>query len=222
MSETFKNSTSQSVVKKLVDCIKSHATYLSEIDGKIGDGDHGINMQKGFSIVGKRIEGKNLSYSEAMTVLGDVLLSEIGGSMGPIYGSYFMELGSECDGMEEIDKQTYLKSFEVALEAVMALGSAKLGDKTMLDALIPGVNSLRTAINAGKPFAVCLDEMTHATRRGMESTKDMIAKVGRSARLGERSRGVLDAGAVSCSLIIETMGESIKDLLGHTGTSEDF
>ena len=213
MAETFKNNKGQVVLENLVECIKSNVDYLSEVDGKITDGDHGINMQKGFTITGQRIEGKTMSYTESLNVLGDVLVSEIGGSMGPIYGSYFIELGDGCQGVEDVDKAAYLKSYETALEAVLSLGSAKLGDKTMLDAMIPGVEALKTAVEADKPFAVCLDEMTAAAKAGMEATKDMVAKVGRSARLGERSRGVLDAGAVSCSLIIEDMGKTIKGLL---------
>ncbi len=214
MADTFKNSAGQVVVDNLVECIKSNVDYLSEVDGKIADGDHGINMQKGFTITGQRIEGKSLSYTEALNVLGDVLVSEIGGSMGPIYGSYFIELGDGCQGVEDVDKATFLKSYETALEVVLSLGTAKLGDKTMLDAMIPGVEALKAAVDADKPFSVCLDEMTAAARTGMEATKDMVAKVGRSARLGERSRGVLDAGAVSCFLIIESMGKSIKQMLG--------
>ncbi len=214
MAETFKNSSAQVVVDNLVVCIKSNVDYLSEVDGKIADGDHGINMQKGFTITGQRIEGKSLSYTEALNVLGDVLVSEIGGSMGPIYGSYFIELGDGCQGKEEVDKVAFLKSYETALEVVLSLGSAQLGDKTMLDTMIPGINALKAAVDADKPFGKCLDEMTSAAKAGMESTKDMIAKVGRSARLGERSRGVLDAGAVSCFLIIEDMAKTIKKLLG--------
>lgn len=213
MADTFNNSGAQVVVEDLVECIKNNVDYLSEVDGKIADGDHGINMQKGFAITGRRIEGKSLSFTDAMSVLSDVLLTEIGGSMGPIYGSCFLELGDGCAGIESVDKQTYLKSFESALDAVVSLGGAKLGDKTMLDAMIPGVEALRAAVEADKPFAVCLDEMSAAAKAGMESTEDMIAKIGRSARLGERSRGVLDAGALSCSLIIESMGNTIKGLI---------
>lgn len=213
MSDTFKNSEGMIVLTNLIDCVKANVDYLTEVDGKIGDGDHGINMQKGFTITGKRLEGRSLNYSDSMNLLGDVLVSDIGGSMGPIYGSYFMELGDGCDGKDDIDKAAFLASYEEALGAVESLGSAKLGDKTMMDTMIPGVEALKKAVEEDKPFSVCLDEMTAAAKSGMESTKDMIAKVGRSARLGERSRGVLDAGSVSCYLIIENMGESIKKLL---------
>jgi dihydroxyacetone kinase-like protein len=214
MADTFKNSEGMQIVSNLVECIRSNVDYLTEVDGQIGDGDHGINMQKGFTLTGQRLEGSRMSYSEAMNLLGDVLLSEIGGSMGPIYGSVFMELGDGCDGRDDVDKKAYLASFEEALDAVHSLGSAKQGDKTMMDTMIPGVKALKRAVEQDKPFAVCLDEMTAAARAGMESTKDMVAKIGRSARLGERSRGVLDAGSVSCFLIIENMGQTIKKMIG--------
>ncbi|MBN2861131.1 MAG: dihydroxyacetone kinase subunit L, partial [Sphaerochaetaceae bacterium] len=179
------------------------------------DGDHGINMNKGFTITGTRLEGKDLSFSEAIETLGDVLVSEIGGSMGPIYGSLFLELGDVSAGEDEIGKETYVAMWEAALEAVLSLGSAKLGDKTMLDTMIPAVEALNTSVGAGKSFAESLKEMCSASEEGMKSTKDMVAKIGRSARLGERSRGVLDAGAVSCNLIIESMAETITSLLNE-------
>ncbi|MBN2626875.1 MAG: DAK2 domain-containing protein, partial [Spirochaetales bacterium] len=118
MGETFKNSEARIIVENLVTCIKKNVDYLSEVDGKIADGDHGINMQKGFTITGQRIEGKSMGFSEAMNVLGDVLISEIGGSMGPIYGSYFMEIGDGCAAGEDVTKADYLAGYENALEVV--------------------------------------------------------------------------------------------------------
>jgi dihydroxyacetone kinase-like protein len=188
---------------------------LTEVDGKIGDGDHGINMNKGFSITGTRLEGKDYNFSEAIEVLGDVLVSEIGGSMGPIYGSLFLEFADGSSNQEEIGKETYLSMWEGALEAVLSLGSAKLGDKTMLDTMIPAVETLKTSVAEGKTFSESLKDMSSAAEDGMKSTKDLVAKIGRSARLGERSRGVLDAGAVSCNLIVDTMATTIITLLSN-------
>jgi len=213
MGNTFNNADGYIIVENLVSCIKDNVDYLSEVDGKIADGDHGINMDKGFTITGNRLDGNKLNLTEAMNLLGDVLISEIGGSMGPIYGSYFIELGDGCKGCDTIDRDTYLKMYKTALEVVLSLGTAKLGDKTMLDAMIPGIDAFEAALKVEKNFADCLTDMSSAAKGGMESTKDMVAKIGRSARLGERSRGVLDAGAVSCFLIIENMGNSIKSLM---------
>lgn len=213
MRTTFNNADGYIILQNLIGCIKANVEYLSEVDGKIADGDHGINMDKGFTITSKRLEGRNLNLTEAMNLLGDVLISEIGGSMGPIYGSYFIELGDGCSGCDTIGRETFLEMYKTALDVVLSLGSAKLGDKTMLDSMIPGIEAFELALKADKSFADCLSDMTIAAKEGMESTKDMVAKIGRSARLGERSRGVLDAGAVSCFLIIENMGNSITALM---------
>lgn len=213
MKETFANREGKIVVDNLIACIKENVELLTEVDGKIGDGDHGINMNKGFTITGTRLEGKDLSFSEAFDVLGDVLVSEIGGSMGPIYGSYFLELADMSSDKDEIGKELYLEMYQSSLEVVLSLGSAKLGDKTMLDTMIPAVETLIESVKADSSFADCLSDMSSAAEAGMKSTKDLVAKIGRSARLGERSRGVLDAGAVSCFLIIDSMAKSIKALL---------
>jgi dihydroxyacetone kinase-like protein len=213
MGNTFNNADGYIILQNLISCIKANVEYLSEVDGKIADGDHGINMDKGFTITAKRLEGKKLNLTDGMNLLGDVLISEIGGSMGPIYGSYFIELGDGCKGLEQITRETFLEMYKTALEVVLSVGTAKLGDKTMLDAMIPAINAFESSLKADKSFADCLTDMTAAAKTGMESTKDMVAKIGRSARLGERSRGVLDAGAVSCSLIIEDMAKSIQSLM---------
>jgi phosphoenolpyruvate---glycerone phosphotransferase subunit DhaL len=213
MKENFSSAKGKTIVLNLVGCIQANVDFLSEVDGKIGDGDHGINMNKGFTIAGKRMEGVELNLSEALDILGDVLVSDIGGSMGPIYGSFFMDMAESCREAEEIDKHACLLMFQAGLEAVQTIGSAKLGDKTMLDTLIPAVSGLEQAVEKDESFSECLETMSAAARAGMESTKDMVAKVGRSARLGERSRGVLDAGSVSCFLILEDMAKSMKSLL---------
>ncbi len=213
MSEFFKNADGMIIVENLIVCIKANVEYLSQVDGAIADGDHGINMQKGFTITERRMQGQNLNLTDSMNLLGDVLVSDIGGSMGPIYGSYFIELGDGCRGTENVDKHTYLKMYRTALDAVLSLGKAKLGDKTMLDTLIPAVNSLEKAVSEDRSFKECLELMSAAAADGMNATKDMVAKIGRASRLGERSRGVLDAGAVSCQLIIVDMTKSVLALI---------
>lgn len=215
MKEAFTNQSGKVIVENLVSTIKRSVEMLTEVDGKIGDGDHGINMNKGFTITGTRLEGEDLSFSEAIETLGDVLVSEIGGSMGPIYGSMFLELADGSSEHEEIDKEIYLEMWTSALEAILSIGNAKKGDKTVLDTLIPAVETLKTSVEDDRSFAECLAAMCSAAEEGMKSTKDMVAKIGRSARLGERSRGVLDAGAVSCHLIIDSMATSITSLLSN-------
>lgn len=210
---TFKNKDGLCIVKDLIRTIQEKKDFLSEIDGKIGDGDHGINMNKGFTLCATRLEGKDRSMSEALAILGQTLVRDIGGSMGPLYGVFFEELAATSKGKDEIDALTFSKMLESAQSGIKEIGTAKKGDKTMLDTLIPAAEGYASALKQGKDFSRALDEMRAAAEAGWRSTEGMIAKIGRASRLGERSRGVLDAGATSCYLILDCMATSIQKLL---------
>ena len=209
----FKNSKGKPIVEKIIKAIQNNKEYLSEVDGAIGDGDHGINMNKGFTICEKRLKDKDCSFSEALMILGDVLISEIGGSMGPIYGTLFIEMGESANEKETIDAKAFADMLRCALTGLYELVDARVGDKTLMDVLIPASAALDAAADTGKSFEEALDDCTRAAVLGRDSTKNLVAKYGRASRLGERSRGVLDAGAVSCALIIEGMAEGILELL---------
>ncbi|HYQ57782.1 MAG TPA: dihydroxyacetone kinase subunit L, partial [Draconibacterium sp.] len=135
------------------------------------------------------------------------------GSMGPLYGTFFKRFFRESKNEEKITAPVFLRMLESALNAVMELGNAKVGDKTLIDTLSPAVETFKSSIENNENFEYALTHALEAARKGRDSTKDMIAKVGRSARLGERSRGVLDAGSVSCYIILETMCNTVIDLL---------
>ncbi len=197
----------------LIDTIQKNAAYLSDIDGAIGDGDHGINMNKGFTLCKGRLDGKQYSLSEGLSVLSATLMEDIGGSMGPLYGVFFDEMSVVSGKSDEIDAQAFENMLKAALSGIQDIGNAKRGDKTLLDTLIPGIESYSAALEEGKDFAAALEALKEGAKSGWESTKDMAAKVGRASRLGERSRGVLDAGATSCYLILSSMADSIKSLL---------
>lgn len=212
MSEYFENAAAGSVVSDLAKMMREQRDYLSEVDGAIGDGDHGINMTKGFSLAEERIDPKG-GFHEAIKTLGRTLVMEIGGSMGPLYGGFFKAMARECKDKDQINAETFAAMLEAAYEQIRKLGDAKVGDKTLVDALDPAIAEFKRACDEGKSFSESLDLMTKAAEQGKDSTKDLVAKVGRSARLGERSRGVLDAGATSCWLILCTMSDSIKKVL---------
>ncbi|MBC5647787.1 dihydroxyacetone kinase subunit DhaL [Christensenella tenuis] len=211
--EMFTNKEGAAIVPGLVRAIQENKDYLSEIDGAIGDGDHGINMNKGFTLCGERLTGGE-DLSGALETLGEILLCEIGGSMGPIYGTFFGEMGQAVRNWEEIGEAEFGRMLEAGLAGIRELVPTDVGDKTLLDALIPAVNAYREAEEAGKGFAEALDAAAEAAEAGRDATKDMVAKVGRASRLGERSRGVLDAGASSCAVIVRSMCETAKGLLG--------
>ena len=211
---TFKNKDGLCIVKDLIKTIQDNKDFLSEVDGKIGDGDHGINMNKGFTLCGTRLEGKDVSMSEAFSVLSQTLVRDIGGSMGPLYGIFFEELSTKSKNKDEIDAETFGTMLKSGLAGIQEIGTGGRGDKTLLDTLIPAVEAYSAAVSTGKEFGSALVDMTIAAEAGWKLTEGMIAKVGRASRLGERSRGVLDAGATSCYLILKSMATSIQKLLG--------
>lgn len=213
MPESFLNSRGKPIVLALVHAIQENTAYLSEVDGAIGDGDHGINMNKGFSRCEELIKDRDISLTDSLNILGTVLLDDIGGSMGPLYGSFFLDMAAICHDKSEIDQYIFGEMIKAGLESIQGLGNAKLGDKTLLDTLIPAYNAYGAAQSGKASFKVCLADMVLAAGKGKDSTRDMVAKVGRASRLGERSRGVLDAGAVSCFLILQAFANSIDTLI---------
>ena len=200
------------IIIEIIKAIKLNKDYLTQIDGEIGDGDHGINMNKGFTMAGEQINESH-NFSEAAKILSHVLMMEIGGSMGPLYGTFFKTFFRETKEIEKINSTVFLKMLESSLNGVKEMGNAEVGDKTMIDTLSPAVAGFKDAIEHNLSFQNSLIRLVEAAEKGRDSTKDMIAKIGRSARLGERSKGVLDAGAVSCYIILESMSKSIINLL---------
>lgn len=190
--------------------IVDNKAYLSEIDGKIGDGDHGVNMAKGFGRAAERIDGNDDTLDAAMATLSDVLMSEIGGSMGPLYGMMFSDMADTVAGKDSVDGAAFAAMLRAGLDGVATIGSAKVGDKTLMDTLVPASQAMDAALADGADFSTALQAMQDAAEKGRDSTVDMVAKIGRSSRLGERSRGVLDAGATSCHLILDTMAKGAR------------
>ncbi len=211
----FKNAKGSPAVYSVIDTIIDNWQYLSEVDGAIGDGDHGVNMNKGFTLSKNKLSGREVSFSEGFNVIGKTLILEIGGSMGPLYGTFFLEFSKACMNYEDIDREAFSTILQSALKGMQAFDKAKVGDKTLMDTLVPAIEAFKAAVAEGKDFAASLEEMKAAAEKGKESTKDMVARIGRASRLGERSRGVLDAGAVSCNLILQALADSMIRLLAE-------
>lgn len=207
---TFSNDSGRGILLGMVKAIQDNKQYLGDVDGLIGDGDHGMNMNKGFSMYAEQLGGNEVSFSDGLFDLGTVLLNKIGGSMGPIYGTILMEMSDAEDEQDEIDLPLFAAMLEAGLRGLYGIVDARRGDKTLVDTLYPAVESLKADAAAGADFREALERMKEAATRGWESTKDLVAKYGRSARLGERSRGVLDAGATSCKLILCAMADGIE------------
>ena len=201
------------ILRDLVRVIQENRQALSDIDGAIGDGDHGINMAKGFALAGEELERTPGDLSRGLLVVSRALMGSIGGAMGPLYGTFFRGMGKACAGAARVDPAVFRAMLDGALAGVRTVSEAKVGDKTMMDALVPAVEAYTGALDGGSTFAAALEAMATAAERGRDSTKDLVARVGRASRLGERSRGTQDAGATSCALILRTLAGSITRLL---------
>ena len=209
--EKFTQEAGSLIVDRLILAIQENKQYLSDIDGAIGDGDHGINMNKGFTLCREALDKQPGDFTYGLKTLGKILMMKIGGSMGPLYGKFFLSIGKALDGVPEIGKEEFGAALDAALDAIHAISPAQVGDKTLMDVLIPAQKAYTGA--KGVSFAEALDAMDAAALKGRDSTVDMVAKLGRSSRLGERSKGVMDAGSASCYLILHTMADTIKELL---------
>lgn len=212
-----KNKDGRTILLAMVEAVHANKQYLGDIDGLIGDGDHGMNMNKGFVTYGERLGDEETSFSDGLNDLGSVLFNEIGGSMGPIYGTIFMEMADRAEGEEDITLEVFQEMLEAGLNGLYEIVDARPGDKTLVDTLTSAINGLKQAAMDGKTFKEALDVMKSCAEAGKESTKDMVAKYGRASRLGERSRGVLDAGATSCCIILKAMADGMKAVLEQKG-----
>ena len=211
--EYFLNADGAVLVEQIIKTIQDNAAYLSEIDGAIGDGDHGINMKKGMTLCQEQLAGKQSDLTTALKTLGRILLTDIGGAMGPLYGTFFREMAKASQGKVQIDAGVWRDMLKAALAGIQSLGNAQVGDKTLVDTLAPAIAAFEAALHNGKNFREALEDLKRAAEAGKDSTKEMVAKIGRSSRLGERSRGVLDAGATSCWLILRAMADAAIPLL---------
>jgi len=210
---TFSNLEGAKIIDNMILVIQQNKQYLSDIDGLIGDGDHGINMNKGFTMCREELDKNPGDLAHGLKILAKILMMKIGGSMGPLYGKFFKAIGVALDGKEEIGIAEFGEALKAAVDAIASISPAKVGDKTLIDTLVPSLTAYDKAQIEGKSFSEALEAMKAAAVTGRDSTKDMVAKLGRASRLGERSRGVLDAGATSCCLILETIADEAAQLI---------
>ena len=136
--------------------------------------------------------------------------------MGPLYGTFFEEMARVAAGSSEIDAEVFGRMLDAGIDAILDVGGAAVGDKTLVDVLVPAREAYHASQAGGGAFADALESMASAADAGRDSTRDLVARVGRASRLGERSRGVLDAGATSCALLLGTFAASISSLLAES------
>ena len=192
-------------IQALQKTYKENKTYLTELDSAIGDADHGINMDRGFTTVKAELEKTPLQDIGAiLKTTAMTLIRTVGGASGPLYGTFFLRASDTCAGKTELQASDLVALFEIGLEGIVRRGKAQLGDKTMVDALTPAINTMKQLLQDGTDLHQILQQGVAAAEKGMQATIPLQAKKGRASYLGERSIGHQDPGATSAYLLLKT------------------
>lgn len=188
--------------------IGRHAAYLTRLDAVLGDGDHGDNLVIGFRAVREMLEElpPGAPPGELLRAVGHRLVAVVGGASGPLYGTAFLEAGARIGDSPTVAVHELAPMFRAAVDGLARRGRCTVGDKTILDSLAPAADTLERRIAAGVAPSTAYGEAVRAAARGMYSTRPMVARRGLAMRLGERARGHLDPGAVSCLLLLRAIG----------------
>jgi dihydroxyacetone kinase/dihydroxyacetone kinase-like protein len=200
------------VVQVIAKSVLENEQYFSELDGVVGDGDFGYSIARGFEKVLQ--EWDNLDHSlpgNLLKKIAQVIMGSVGGVSGSIWGTSFLRAGGSLGTKTEVEQADVVPMFRAAIEGIKKRGNTDLGDKTLLDALVPAVDRLEKAFAEGKDTATALEEAAVVARESAEATRPMIAKKGRAAYTGERSIGTLDAGAVAMAVLFEAVSKAWKE-----------
>ena len=199
-----------SILLEIGEKIEEEKLFLTELDNVIGDGDHGINMARGFDAVKAKqpmMEGKDIGT--ILKTVGMALVSTVGGASGPLYGTAFMQAGKAMAGKMEIGMEDFLAIMDAAIAGVQQRGKSTTGEKTMLDAMVPATEAMKKSFAEYGDAKKALDDGLAAAKEGIEYTKTIIATKGRASYLGERSIGHQDPGATSFTVMLEVIDGAI-------------
>jgi dihydroxyacetone kinase-like protein len=205
--------TVRSIIGDIAVMIEEKKQYLSDLDQAIGDGDHGFNMARGFNVAKVKLkETPGADIGEVLKILAMALISNVGGAAGPLYGSLFLKASGVAKGLTEIDLAGFIPVFKEGVLGVQVRGKAELGDKTMIDVLVPVLGSLEKDSAAGLSGKEAFANAEKIAAGCVEKTKDIIAKKGRASYLGERSIGHVDPGATSSYLMISIVSKALAGI----------
>jgi len=212
---------SDNAVSRLIDmferisrAIDESVDRLSELDGAIGDADHGITMVLGFHAVNAALQGSRhdlSSASEVMSAAAMAFLNAVGASTGPLYATGFQRAAKSLKDIEKLDHAAVASMLQAIPEGIGDRGKAQLGDKTMLDAWLPAAEAATIALANKTDSATFWREVVSAAEHGANATCSMVAAKGRAARVGGRSLGHMDLGAASAVIIIRAMADALSD-----------
>lgn len=198
------------IVLASVEKIRENHQELSRLDSATGDGDHGTTMLRSFEAVDKTVQdAKGEDMKSLLYDMGWNIMCADGGSTGPLLGSLFMGMSEPVEGKDILNAVDVAAMFRAGLTSMSEQSKANVGDKTMMDAIIPAVDAIEKAAGEGKTIPEIFADAAKAAADGAEATKQMQAKFGRARNLGERTIGHKDPGATSMSLIFQSFAESI-------------
>lgn len=213
MRETISAEELITVLGEVCDAVEGAKDYLCELDAAIGDGDHGISMARGFRAVKAGLPSKiGEDVSSILKFVGMTIVSNMGGAMGPLLGTAFIRAGETAQGKREIDLKDIVVMFQAAEKGVRDRGKAQPGDKTMLDTIIPAVEALANAAAQELPLMDAAKVCVAAAEKGMKSTAQMRAQMGRASRLADRTIGHPDAGATSSYVILKAAYDALEKM----------
>lgn len=196
-------------IKAYAEVIAANKDYLTQLDSDIGDGDHGANMHRGFQTVLTKLPGvADKDIATVFKTVGMTLISTVGGASGPLYGTFFLQMGTASAGKNELTADDWRAALQAAIDGVIMRGKAALGDKTMVDTLVPALESLKAALAKGDSLPAALQASAEAAEQGMLSTIPIVARKGRASYLGERSANHQDPGATSSRMLLKAAADT--------------
>lgn len=200
-------------LERTAGALQENRTYLTELDSAIGDADHGINMDRGFSSVRAKFPAMaEMDIATQLRTVGTTLVSTVGGASGPLYGTAYLRAAGVTTGKQELAPADVVALLEAFVGGIVARGKAQPGEKTMLDALTPALAAARQALDERATLAEMTSRASSAAEEGMKATIPLLATKGRASYLGERSIGHQDPGATSSWLILRALAETCANL----------
>ena len=200
-------------LERIADVLHENRDYLTSLDSAIGDADHGINMDRGFSAVRNKFPAMiTMDSAQQLRTVGSTLVSTVGGASGPLYGTAFLRAGGAVSDKQELTQADVVALLEAFVGGIVARGKAHQGEKTMLDALMPALDTAKQALSENVSLAEMTQRATSAAEEGMKATIPLLATKGRASYLGERSIGHQDPGATSSWLILRSLAETCQDM----------
>ncbi|CAM3245532.1 dihydroxyacetone kinase subunit DhaL [Sporolactobacillus spathodeae] len=195
-------------LRLMAETIEKNKEHLTELDGAIGDGDHGINMSRGFAFVKETLDkGGFQNAGDLFKKCGMALVAHVGGASGPLYGTAFLRAAMVLKDREDVHAADYVQILKDAAEGIKMRGKSDRGEKTMLDALIPAYEAAADAVQQGKSAQEILNAAKVAAAEGAVGTEKLVAQKGRASYLGERSIGHQDPGAASAALVLAAVAD---------------